>query len=131
MEGTGRISGLLPLDVTRSGVTMERGMLAAKAPGGVFRYSTEVVVGTNPAMVQVIEALSNYHYTIFQIEADYLESGDLVLEMVMRGSNPDLQQGRPIHLNLNVTDNIPTLLKSLQSGRVIADTISKKLGGSP
>ncbi|MCZ6829062.1 MAG: YdbH domain-containing protein [Gammaproteobacteria bacterium] len=130
VEGTGLISGLLPLDVTRLGVTMERGMLAAKAPGGVFRYRTEVVADTNPAMVQVIEALSNFHYTIFQVEADYLENGDLVLEMVLRGSNPALQQGRPIHLNLNVTDNIPTLLKSLQSGRVIADTISKKLGGS-
>ena len=34
-----------------------------------------------------------------------------------------------IHLNLNVTDNIPTLLRSLQAGRVVADTVSKKLGG--
>ena len=129
VRGSGSISGLLPLDVSSVGVTMERGMLAAKAPGGVFRYSTEIAAGTNPAMVQVMEALSNYHYTIFQVEADYLPSGDLELEMVLRGSNPDLQQGRPIHLNLNVTDNIPTLLKSLQSGRVIADTVSKKFGG--
>ncbi|MBE9538836.1 MAG: YdbH domain-containing protein [Proteobacteria bacterium] len=130
VRGTGTISGLLPLDVNEAGFTMKRGMLAAKAPGGVFSYQTEIVAGTNPAMVQVIEALRNYHYSIFQIEADYLENGDLVLAMVLRGSNPELQQGRPIHLNLNVTDNIPTLLRSLQSGRVIADKVSKKVGGS-
>jgi len=129
VRGSGSISGLLPLDVSPEGFTMTRGMLAAKEPGGVFRYSTEIAEGTNPAMRQVIEALSNYHYTIFQVEADYLPSGDLLLEMVLRGSNPDLQQGRPVHLNLNVTDNIPMLLKSLQSGRVIADSVSKKLGG--
>ena len=129
IQGTGTISGLLPLDVNKAGITMERGMLAAKAPGGVFRYHAEIVAGTNPAMVQVIEALNNYHYSVFQVEADYMENGDLVLAMLLRGSNPGLQQGRPIHLNLNVTDNIPTLLKSLQSGRVIADTVSKKLGG--
>ena len=131
VEGTGRISGLLPVDVSATGVTMERGMLAAKAPGGVLRYGAEVTADTNTSLAPVIEVLSNYHYNIFQVEADYLESGDLVLEMLLRGRNPDYDQGRPIHLNLNVTDNIPVLLKSLQSGRVIADTISKKLGGSP
>ncbi len=129
IEGTGRISGLLPLDVTAEGVTMARGMLAAKAPGGVFRYRAEVLASTNPAMAQVIKALRNYHFTVFQVEADYMENGDLVLDMVLRGANPDYQGGRPIHLNLNVTDNIPTLLKSLQSGRTIADAISRKLGG--
>ena len=129
VKGTGTISGLLPLDVNKAGITMERGMLAAKAPGGVFSYTTEVAAGTNIAMVQVIDALKNYHYSVFQLEADYLDNGDLELAMVLRGNNPDLQQGRPIHLNLNVTDNIPTLLKSLQSGRVIADAVSKKLGG--
>ena len=129
VHGTGVISGLLPLDVNSAGVTMQRGMLAAKAPGGVFRYHSEISAGTNPAMVQVIEALKNYQYSIFQVEADYLDTGDLVLEMLLRGSNPDLQNGRPIHLNLNVTDNIPSLLKSLQSGRVIADSVSRQLGG--
>jgi hypothetical protein len=127
VAGTGRLSGLLPLDVSAAGVIMERGMLAAKAPGGVMRYQAEVTAGTNPAMLQVVEALRNYHYHIFQIEADYLENGDLVLEMLLRGYNPDYDQGRPIHLNLNVTDNIPMLLRSLQSGRVIADAIRKKL----
>ncbi len=130
VEGSGRISGLLPLDVSATGVVMRRGMLAAKAPGGVLRYKAEVTADTNPSMASVIEALSNYQYNIFQLEADYLESGDLVLEVLLRGHNPDYEQGRPIHLNLNITDNIPVLLKSLQAGRVIADTISKKLGGS-
>jgi hypothetical protein len=129
VEGSGRISGLLPLDVSATGVTMERGMLAAKAPGGVFRYKADVTASTSSSLAPVIDALSNYHYNIFQVEADYLENGDLLLEMLLRGRNPDYEQGRPIHLNLNVTDNIPVLLKSLQSGRVIADTISKKLGG--
>jgi hypothetical protein len=127
VTGTGRVSGLLPLDVSATGVIMERGMLAAKAPGGVMRYQAEVTPGTNPSMLQVIEALRNYHYNIFQVEADYLENGDLVLEMLLRGNNPDYDHGRPIHLNLNLTDNIPVLLRSLQSGRVIADSIRKKL----
>ncbi|MBT4520521.1 MAG: hypothetical protein HOC23_10990 [Halieaceae bacterium] len=128
VAGNGIVSGLLPLDISATGVVMERGMLAAKAPGGVFRYSAALDAGTNPAMEQVIDALSNYHYNIFQVEADYRENGDLLLEMLLRGSNPDYEQGRSIHLNLNVTDNIPMLLKSLQSGRVIADRIGKKLG---
>ena len=76
-----------------------------------------------------MEALSNYHYSIFQTEADYLETGDLELSMTLRGRNPDMDKSRPIHLNLNVTDNIPMLLKSLQAGRAITDMVSRKVGG--
>jgi hypothetical protein len=41
-----------------------------------------------------------------------------------------MAQSRPIHLNLNLTDNIPMLLRSLQSGRTIADLVTKKVEGS-
>jgi len=129
VQATGSISGLLPLDVGSAGITMKRGMLAAKAPGGVFRYKAEISTDINPAMIPVMTALKDYHYTIFQLEADYRKNGELELAMKFRGSNPKLQQGRPIHLNLNVTDNIPMLLRSLQSGRTIADTIERKVGG--
>jgi hypothetical protein len=128
VQGSGAISGLLPVNINEAGVIMERGMLAAKAPGGVLRYQAELAADTSPAMKQVIAALDNYHYNILQTEADYLDNGDLVLEMQMRGRNPDYEKGRPIHLNLTVTDNIPKLLESLQAGRVITDTISRKLG---
>jgi len=131
IEASGSISGLLPLDVGTAGLTMHRGMLAASAPGGVFRYKAEIAPGTNSAMVQALEALSNYHYSIFQAEADYLDSGDLELKMTLRGQNPDMKEARPIHLNMNVSDNIPMLLKSLQSGREIADMVSEKVSKSP
>jgi hypothetical protein len=131
VEGSGQISGLLPVDVSAAGVVMQRGMLAARAPGGIFRYRAEVGAGTDAATAQVIKALGNYHYSIFQVEADYLESGELQLQMLLRGHNPDYDKGRPIHLNLDVTDNIPKLLKSLQSGREIANIISQKLDVSP
>ncbi len=129
IQGTGTLSGLLPLVISERGVTMKRGLLAAQAPGGVIRYNTDIDAGANPAMRQVVEALKNYQYSVLQLEADYVENGDLAMAMVLRGSNPALQQGRPIHLNLNVTDNIPALLKSLQFSRVITDTVSKKVGG--
>jgi hypothetical protein len=128
VQGTGRISGLLPIDVNGKAVKMKRGMLAARAPGGIVRYHADIGAATNPALTPVMDALSNYHYTIFQVEADYLDNGDLILEMLLRGRNPDYEEGRPIHLNLNVTDNIPMLMKNLQSGRVITDIISRKLG---
>jgi hypothetical protein len=129
VQATGSIGGLLPLNVNSAGATMKRGMLAAKAPGGLFRYKAELSTDVSPALAPVLAALENYHYDVFQLEADYLEDGELKLAMIFRGSNPTMQQGRPIHLNLNVTDNIPALLNSLQSGRKIAETVEKKLGG--
>ena len=39
-----------------------------------------------------------------------------------------LFSARLFDLNLNVTDNIPMLLRSLQAGRTISDIVGKRMG---
>ena len=131
VQGSGAISGKLPITISPRGISMEHGRLAAKKPGGVIRYlpdsSAEITTATNPGLRIAIDALSNYHYETLEADVQYSTNGDLTLQMKMQGLNPDMNNGQRIDLNLNVSDNIPTLLRSLQSGRMITDVLEKKL----
>ena|GEM_PF-5760525 len=127
----GAISGKLPITLYTQGISMEHGRLAAEKPGGVIRYqpdpSAKITATTNPNLQLAVDALSNYHFDTLQADAQYSANGDLTLQMKMQGLNPDMNNGQRINLNLNVSDNIPTLLRSLQSGRIVADVLERKL----
>ena len=58
-------------------------------------------------------------------EVFYDEGGELLLSVQLQGRNPDMNNGQEINLNVNITDNIPSLLKSLQASRVITDELER------
>ncbi len=125
---TGRLSGKLPVKVTSEGMSIDSGELTALVPGGIIRYEADSAeLGSNSALKLVREALNNYHYDQMKLVANYSPKGDLQLDVRMKGMNPDMNQGQKINLNVNISDNIPMLLKSLQSSRVVTDILNNKL----
>ena len=124
----GTISGYLPLTLTGKTVTVEKGLIGALQPGGTIRYASGTPADTgNSTMDLVNEALANYHYQIMNTYVYYNDNGDLRLEVQLQGNNPDLYNGQVVNLNVNIADNIPTLLRSLQAGRTISDALEKRL----
>ena len=61
-------------------------------------------------------------------EVFYFEDGELLLNVQLQGSNPDMNNGQPINLNVNIIDHIPSLLKSLQASRVITEELERFAG---
>lgn len=43
--------------------------------------------------------------------------------MIPCGRNPEIEAGRPIHYNVNVTQDLPALLKSLQ----LSDRVGRRM----
>ena len=124
----GLISGTIPVVITADGVTVEKGLVGALNPGGTIRYTpTNPLPNTNASLQLVNDALSNYRYESMNTEVYYDKDGELLMEVQLRGLNPSMNDGQPINLNLSVTDNIPSLLKSLQASRVITDELEEKL----
>ena len=82
---------------------------------------------SNQQMRFVLDALSNFHYHTLQVSADSTPKGDVTLHVMLQGANPDWQSGRPVHLNLNVQENIPTLLRSLRLADELGEALGKKL----
>lgn len=124
----GLISGYLPISITGNTITVEEGLVGALNPGGTIRYiPANPIPSSNPSVQLVNDALSNYQYETMNTEVYYDENGDLRMEVQLQGINPDMNGGQPINLNVNITDNIPTLLRSLRASRAITDALEESL----
>ncbi len=121
-SGTGTLTGRIPVAVTDAGVRVDEGALRAVSPGGKLIMPAErlqAMLGSSDAMDLVVQALQNFHYSVLESTIDYDEEGKLALGLRLEGENPDLRGGQPVVLNINLEEDIPALLTSLQlSGRV-------------
>ncbi|MDP2140189.1 MAG: YdbH domain-containing protein [Gammaproteobacteria bacterium] len=128
INATGLISGAMPIRIAGSNISVRGGTLQVEPPGGSISYRSAVAgVSGNAALDLVNQALSNYQYGLLEAEVDYLPSGELILAVKLEGFSPAVNRGQPININLNVTDNIPALLESLQASRNITDALQRGL----
>ena len=122
LGGNGLLSGRIPISFNREGIQVEQGSVSAEAPGGRLQLPADklqAMLGGNQAMDLVVKALQNFHYSVLSSTVDYDETGKLTLDLRLEGKNPKLRGGRSVILNVNLEDDIPALLTSLQlSGRV-------------
>jgi hypothetical protein len=129
LQGSGILDGRIPVTITRHGIQVAQGRLTARAPGGDIRYlPTGRVLSlaqSNPNMKMVVDALSNFQYHKLEVTSDYKPDGNLALQVRLEGKNPDWQAGQPVNLNLNLEENIPALLRSLQLSSEITERVRK------
>lgn len=116
----GGLSGTVPLHFNAAGIEVAGGQLSAQQGGGSIRYLGTLGQG-DASLALVRQALSNYRFDALDSSIQYTPDGELLLGMQLRGYNPELENGRRVDLNLNLSDNILTLLRSLQAGRNIED----------
>lgn len=128
LTGTGMVDATLPVRLSNSGVAIRAGKMEAQAPGGVIRYRPGEGSGAlalpDPNIKLVMQALNNFHYEVLRSDVDYTPDGALLLGIRLEGKNPDMAASRPIHLNLNVEQNVLQLLRSLH----MADDLAGKIG---
>ncbi len=130
IELGGSISGVLPMTVSETTVTITNGRLESDPPGGVIRYlpgaDTEDATASDSSLGLVSRALSNFQFDSLTSDVDYTEIGDLKLQMRLTGINPDMDETQPVILNLGVENNVPQLLRSLQATRSIEEILEKR-----
>lgn len=129
LAGRGALAGTLPLLIDAQGVRIEQGNLAASAPGYLqFRSEKIRALGrSNPSMQLVADALDDFHYDLLDSAVGYDERGKLTLALRLQGRNPDLEKGRPINLNVNLEEDVPALLTSLQLTDKVSETIRQRV----
>jgi len=116
---TGVLDGNFPMSIVDGMPVIRNGKLHSRYPGGVLRYKEGSSVdknveaaGENSLMV-VNQILKNYKYDSLSIDIDYSKEGQLNASSRFKGYNPDFQNGQPVYVNLNIEDNIPALIKTL------------------
>ncbi|MFW5823716.1 MAG: intermembrane phospholipid transport protein YdbH family protein [Marinobacter sp.] len=122
LAGDGVLHGKLPLTIGPRGVRIERGQVSGAPPGGRLQLPADklqAMAGNNEVMGLVTRAMEDFRYRHLESDVSYSEDGTLVLDLQLRGSSPKVDSERPIVLNINLQEDIPALLTSLQlSGRV-------------
>jgi len=125
IEGIGEINGSIPLTLNSDGFSVSNGMLESEK-GGTIRYKGKLPgISENQNIQFISEALENYHYDSLDSTLNYLPDGTLNIALALKGKNPELMNGRQINFNLNVEENIPSLLKSLSIAKEITNEVSK------
>ena len=130
LAGSGVLDGELPLQLGAEGLQIDNGQLAARAPGGHLRFQSERIRAlgrSNPAMQLVTQSLENFQYDTLSSRVDYDPSGKLNLALRLQGRNPAIEQGRPIHFTIQLEEDIPTLLASLQLTDKVNEIITRRV----
>nr|WP_256625663.1 YdbH domain-containing protein [Pseudomonas sp. LPB0260] len=130
LAGSGTFDGHLPLRLSRHGIQVDRGRIAARSPGGHLQLHSErirALGSSNPTMQLVTQSLEDFHFTTLRSQVDYDPQGKLQLSMRLEGQNPAIEQGRPIHFNINLEEDIPSLLASLQLTDKVNEIIRRRV----
>ena len=132
LGGNGLLSGRIPISFSRDGIQVEQGRVSAEAPGGRLQLPADklqAMLGGNQAMDLVVQALQNFHYSVLSSTIDYDNTGKLTLDLRIEGENPDVRGGQPVILNLNLEDDIPALLTSLQLSGRVNEAVTERVRG--
>ncbi|MGE4560261.1 MAG: YdbH domain-containing protein, partial [Desulfobulbus sp.] len=125
---SGRVRGRLPLHFSAPGLRIEHGILENEAKGGIIRYRPPTgAMENSPLTAYALTALRDLHYQHLAAQVDYQPDGTLAVALQVRGNNPGLDNGRPVHLNLNTEQNLLSLLKSLQYSQSLSSELGRKL----
>ena len=128
IQGDGRISGLLPVMIRDDLPSISEGRLASLPPGGTIRLASDFGAMTGqPGLDFAMRALTDYRFTSLEATVDYDQDGELELGISLKGSNPEVENGRPIHYNLNITENVLVLLQSLRAQRAVTESLERRV----
>ncbi|MEW5248723.1 intermembrane phospholipid transport protein YdbH family protein [Microbulbifer sp. 2201CG32-9] len=130
LAATGTVDLKIPLITAGAGVTVERGEITARAPGGRLRYYgafSPAMLADNPQLKLLAGALEDYSYRQLSGTVEYPPSGDMQMQLKLVGRSKSLAADRDLIINLNLENNIPAMLQSLQAGRDLSETLEKRL----
>ena len=75
---------------------------------------------------QATRALGNFHFDTLSSAVEYDSTGKLTFGVRLEGINPVSDPLQPVILNLNMENNIPQMLRSLQGTRQVEDIVNRR-----
>lgn len=130
LTGTGTVSGVVPVwtegDALRVGAALQ-----ASEGGGVLRYTpasgAAERLGVAGDLGLLAKALEDFHYHELSLGLEGDLAGDAALRARLHGRNPNVEGGRPIHLNLRVETHVPSLLLGASASTRLPQVLVQRL----
>lgn len=131
LNGTGVLSGRLPIQVNLNGAAVTGGRLDSQPPGGVIRYYTGLgkqgsMAGTEQLGL-ALRLLEHFEYDQLKSTINFSKDGELALQLSLWGHNPNEFNGRTVNFNINIEENIFELLETLRLTDDLINNLEKRL----
>ncbi len=110
LSGTGKLEISLPAGSQGYSLYIRNGVFQANGPG-ILSYSGSI--SQSPVENIGLSALDNFHYVELDGTIDYHPDGSYQLKVHLEGSNPNVYNGYPIALNLNIGGILPEAFEAL------------------
>jgi hypothetical protein len=127
---TGILDARIPLITDSAGITVKQGHVEARPPGGRLRYYgafSPDMLSSNPQLKLLAGALEDYNYRELSGDVEYPPNGDMQLQLKLLGRSSSVAADRDLIINLNLENNIPSMLRSLQASRDLTEALEKQL----
>jgi hypothetical protein len=127
---TGRIDGTIPVEINEQGISIQHGAFINVVRAGTIRYTP--AAGTdqlkqNPLTGIALDALKDFRYSHLSADVNFTPEGMLTINLQLKGTSPELDTRRPVHLNINTEQNLLSLLKSLRYAEGVSESIDQKV----
>jgi hypothetical protein len=127
VNGSGRLSGTIPVAVRSGTVAIPRGELAAK--GGVLQVRSQKVAsllsGGGQPVELLLDALRDFHYDELTVTVEKAFEGEAAVALHLAGENPAVMDGHPFRINLNLAGNLDRLVASLLEIARLSDRVAR------
>lgn len=111
LRATGHIAGSIPVVIRNGDPVLVDGSLSAQE-NGIIVYQSEAGDAAQTEQTKLLtDALKNFHYTALSGGLSGNANGEVVLRLSLRGSNPDLYEGYPFAINVNVEGSLADLFR--------------------
>tara|TARA_R110001592_G_scaffold3525_27_gene20156 strand:+ start:16137 stop:17510 length:1374 start_codon:yes stop_codon:yes gene_type:complete len=112
VRATGTISGVLPVIVGRDGsVSLGSGALKADQKGQLS-MPPEIIPGQGAQIELTRNILKNFEYEGFQVDVTQEAHDEISVLLALQGHNPDLYNGRAVHLNVRLGGDVLDFIRS-------------------
>ncbi len=132
IEASGKLNGSVPVQFEQGTFSTGEGRITAVEPGGYIRYrpgkDEAGFLAQNEQLKIVVDTMEDFQYHQLEATVVYRPDGNLVAQTSLRGRNPGYENGREIHFNLRLEENLSALLRSLRIGEDLSGKISSKTG---
>jgi hypothetical protein len=118
VRGRGTISGGAAVAFGNDTVAIEDGRLDAEG-GGILEFRSEAarraLAGGGEATELLLRALERFHYKRLSVTIQGVND-DAIVRLSMEGANPDVLDGQPFVVNVNLSGNLGRVLRAILEG---------------
>lgn len=124
LSGTGVLNGSLPVVLRDDRIAVVDGALVT-AGSGVLRYRSptarQALESGGESVDLLLQALENFQYDKLSLAVDKTLDGETEIKLQTTGKNPDVLDGYPFAININLTGNADQILASVLEGFRLSD----------